>query len=238
MTHHATNSTPLVSIGLPVYNGDAFLENAIESIRQQTCQDWELLIADNASSDRTEEIAKRFSEIDERIQYFRHSKNLGAVKNYNWIIGKSNAKYFKWAAHDDVLLPRYLEKTVELLEANPECSWAHGLTQKTDAAEQVNLANPFQKTFGDSHSMLPGKSSRTRVRRDHDEPWNRIASILLGTTWTSDISGVFRRECLDKTKLFLPYYGAEKTLLLEIAAQGKFAEVPEVLFLHRDRGFG
>ncbi len=76
---------PAVSIGLPVYNGDNFLAEAIDSILRQTMEDFELIISDNASTDRTEEICREYAAGDSRIRYYRNESNLGAMANYNLV---------------------------------------------------------------------------------------------------------------------------------------------------------
>ena len=75
--------TPRVSIGLPVYNGDNFVGQAIESLLAQTYEDIELIVSDNASTDGTEDICRTFAAQDERVRYFRNAENIGLVRNYN-----------------------------------------------------------------------------------------------------------------------------------------------------------
>ena len=74
---------PRVSIGMPVYNGEDFIEEAIDSILEQTFTDFELIICDNASNDDTQRICRGLSESDKRISYKRNEKNMGAAWNYN-----------------------------------------------------------------------------------------------------------------------------------------------------------
>ncbi len=95
-------SDPLVSIGLPVYNGENYLEEAIRSILAQTYTHFELIISDNGSTDRTQEICEFYAERDLRIRYYRNKENLGAAWNYNQTFHLAKGKYFKWAAHDDI----------------------------------------------------------------------------------------------------------------------------------------
>ena len=91
---------PLVSIGMPVFNGEDYVEAALDSILTQTFTNFELIISDNASTDRTEEICNDFADSDDRIRYYRQEKNLGAAANFNRVFELSSGKYFKWAAHD------------------------------------------------------------------------------------------------------------------------------------------
>ncbi|HKJ45099.1 MAG TPA: glycosyltransferase family 2 protein, partial [Balneolales bacterium] len=113
-------SRPRVSIGMPVYNGENYIERAISSILAQTYKDFELIISDNASTDKTQEICKMFVGRDNRVRYHRNSKNIGAARNYNIVFRLSRGKYFKWAAHDDELAPAFLEDAVNVLEKNKD----------------------------------------------------------------------------------------------------------------------
>jgi glycosyltransferase involved in cell wall biosynthesis len=100
---------PRVSIGLPVYNGERFLAQAIESVLAQTFSDFELVICDNASTDGTRDIAEAYAARDERIFYHPGLQNQGAARNYNRAFSLSHGEYFKWLAADDMIEPRYLE---------------------------------------------------------------------------------------------------------------------------------
>lgn len=111
---------PAVSVGLPVYNGERYLAAAIESILAQTYGDFELLLCDNASTDATPEICRRYAAADPRVRYVRHPENLGAAENYNVAFRLARGRYFRWAAHDDLLEPRLLERCTAELDAAPE----------------------------------------------------------------------------------------------------------------------
>jgi len=88
-------SAPLVSLGLPVYNGSNFLEETLVSISEQTFADYELIISDNASTDSTYKICKSFAEKDSRIVLIRNNQNKCAAYNYNKVVYQSKWKYFK-----------------------------------------------------------------------------------------------------------------------------------------------
>ena len=106
--------TPRVSIGLPVYNGERYLAQALDSILAQDFVDFEIIISDNASSDSTQEICERYERLDRRITYSRLPENLGAAYNYNRLVGMSNGELFKWASHDDRIQPAFLSRRVAL----------------------------------------------------------------------------------------------------------------------------
>ena len=113
------SNKPCVSIGLPVYNGEKFLKETLDSILAQTFEDFELIISDNASTDRTEEICKEYAAKDRRIRYYRNKENLGAGWNNNRVFELCTGEYFKWNAHDDVCAPEFLERCIKVLVQDP-----------------------------------------------------------------------------------------------------------------------
>ena len=111
---------PRVSIGMPVFNGEAFLPQAIACLLAQTFTDFELIISDNASTDDTGKIAQAFASQDSRIIYLRNSENIGVFKNYNQVFEASRGEFFMWAAHDDLWEPEFIEELLGLLEKSPD----------------------------------------------------------------------------------------------------------------------
>ena len=107
-----------LTIGIPVYNGEKFLEEKITSILNQDFTDFELIISDNASTDSTKEICNNFVIKDKRVRFFSHKKNLGATQNFDFILKKAKGEYFMWTATDDKILPGFYEKNIEILEKN------------------------------------------------------------------------------------------------------------------------
>src|SRR5262245_34908562 len=120
---------PRVSIGLPVYNGQQFLEETLNSILAQTYTDFELIISDNASTDRTSEIARAYVAKDARVRYHRNENNLGVAGNYNGVFSLASGEYFKWAPADDTCLPNYLARCVEILDLDSTVVLAYPQTQ-------------------------------------------------------------------------------------------------------------
>lgn len=109
---------PKLTIGLVVYNGEKYLSKALNSLLNQTFQDFQIIISDNASTDNTSTISKEFSQKDHRIKYIKHQKNMGATKNFNFALYKAQTQYFMWAAADDYWNPKFIEKNMEVLERN------------------------------------------------------------------------------------------------------------------------
>lgn len=104
-----------VSIGMPVYNGEKYIREALDSLLAQIISDFELIISDNASTDRTESICREYAERDARIIYFRQKENIGAAANFQFVLSRAQEDIFMWAAHDDVWAKNYLKDATALL---------------------------------------------------------------------------------------------------------------------------
>jgi glycosyltransferase involved in cell wall biosynthesis len=208
---------PKVSIGLPVYNGERYVAMAIESILAQTYDDFELIISDNASTDRTAEICRRFAGADPRVRYHRQPANLGAAANFNYVFELAEGSpYFKWAAYDDWIAPTFLEKCVDRLEQEPGAVLCQSLVEVVDADGRKR--EHFDHT---AHGTdLPRASDRFRAR--------------LLTDRCMDLFGVIRSDVLASTPLIATTLGADRALLIELALCGRFVLVPETLFFNRD----
>ena len=126
-----TNSPAPITIGVPVYNGAAFLADALENLRQQTFGDFRVLIFDNASEDETPAIAARFVRTDDRFSYHRNASNIGAVPNFFAALQAADSPYFLWRAADDTSDLNYLEVLYRLLNAHPDKDVAVGRVDST-----------------------------------------------------------------------------------------------------------
>ncbi len=112
------NKPPLVSIGMPVYNCESTIACSIVSILNQSFVDWELIIIDDGSTDRTREIAGSF--IDPRIAILDSGENKGLAARLNECVGKARGKYFARMDGDDIAYPERFKKQVEYLESNQD----------------------------------------------------------------------------------------------------------------------
>ena len=210
---------PKVSIGLPVYNGEKYLEEAIESILAQTFTDFELIISDNASTDRTAEICQKFVVLDSRVRYYRNENNIGGGNNHIITFKLSRGKYFRWANHDDISAPEFLAKCVEGLDHNPSVVLCYSVTSIID--EKGNSEKEIDYPIG--NSIKSYERFRFLTRRDyHDcEPFYGLirSSVLV--------------EIMRKTGLNLNYTDADRTLLCQLSLYGPFFQIPELLFYKR-----
>jgi glycosyltransferase involved in cell wall biosynthesis len=212
---------PLVSIGMPVRNGERFMRAAIESVLAQDFADLELIVSDNASTDATPDIAAEYARADARVRFSRLETNIGAAGNYNRTFALAAGAYFKWAAHDDLIAPAFLARCLARLEADPRAALAYAAMREIDA--------------------------EGRPSRDYDAPivWRgetpaaRVESLLSAPLDRSHIhrcvpiTGLIRRDVLARTRLIGRFNNADKVALVELALLGDFLEVPERLFLRR-----
>lgn len=216
------NTSPRVSIGLAVYNGENFLAQAIECFLAQSYTDFELIISDNASTDRTPKICREYAARDARIRYYRHHVNRGANWNLNRVFKLARGELFKWAAHDDLCAPTFIERCVEALDDDPSVVWCHAITASIGADGQII-----------PESEAPTKAARGEVCRS-PRAHARFRDVLLTSThWGYRCSGLFRADVLRRTQLFRPYYGSEKILCAEVALAGRYYQVPQTLFFQR-----
>lgn len=118
-TEHEMHPVPRVSIGMPVYNGEPFLKDALDSLLGQSFRDFELILSDNASTDGTEVICRGYAARDQRIRYTRQPANLGAAANFKFVLDEARGKYFMWAACDDTRSPDFIELNYRFLSENP-----------------------------------------------------------------------------------------------------------------------
>lgn len=207
------STKPLVSIGLFLYNGDRFLEAAIESFLNQTFRDFELIISDNCSTDKSDEICRRYAAQDSRIRYYRNERNMGAGWNVRRVYELATGKYFKQAAHDDMIQPDYLRQCVDALEADESLVLAHSLTRVIDENGQ------FIENYDDG------------LRTSSLDPVVRARDLLLKGHRCYPIFGLTRLDALHKLPPQGSYAHSDRVLLLQLGLLGRYCEIPEYLFI-------
>jgi glycosyltransferase involved in cell wall biosynthesis len=207
---------PRVSIGLPVFNGEKYLEEALNSILGQTYPDFELIISDNASTDRTQQICRSYAAKDSRVRYYRNKRNLGASKNFNSVFFLSLGEYFKWAAYDDVLAPEFLEKCINILDHDPSIVLCYSKTGSID-----------------EHGALVGARDY-KIRINSRKPHVRFGDLIsIRYPCAHAIFGVIRASKLNITPLMGNYIGSDRNLLAEIGLIGRIHKIPECLLFRR-----
>lgn len=219
---------PRASIGLPVRNGENYLADALDSIRSQTFEDFDVLVSDNGSDDRTAEIARDYASSDKRIRYHRQETNLGASANYNYSFRNTSGEFFHWAAHDDILAPTFLQKCIEVFDKSPrDVVLVYPQTLLIDAD-----GNPLR-----SYSPLTRKGGSTPAERlaQMIGPGDHSQSLL---HMCFPVFGLIRRSALDQTSLIANMPRSDDLLLVQLALLGAFAEIDEELFLRREHAKG
>jgi glycosyltransferase involved in cell wall biosynthesis len=208
---------PRVSIGLAVYNGERYIAESIESILGQTFVDFELIIIDNASTDRTEEICRDFESRDPRIRYIRNAENLGASPSHNRCVELAVGEYFQWASHDDVIHPDCLKECVEALDSDPSALLCHSL---------IELIDEKGETLDVHDTFLTGS--------DSPRPSVRFASLALRPHACLQTYSLMRTRLLRRTRLLGSYHGSDRALLCELALVGRFIRLPKPLYKNRE----
>lgn len=208
-------TSPPLAIGMPVHNGENFLEATLASILEQTFGDFELVITDNASTDRTEEICRDLARHDRRVEYFRHEHNLGAGRNYRSCYDRTSAPLFKWAAHDDPCAPTLFERSVDALDSNPHAVLA------------------FARVATIDHEGT--ETRRWRARPDLASSERRVRTRdILARQETFPVFGTVRRTTLERTDLLGDFIDHDRPLLYQLALEGPFVEISEFLFFDRE----
>lgn len=211
----ATNK-PRVSLGIPVYNGEKYLEETLNSILAQTYTDFELVISDNGSTDRTQQICEQYAQKDPRVKYFRNAKNIGIAPNYNRAFELCSGEYFKWTDYDDLLQPDFVLKCIEGLDKNPSAAVCFPKTRLID--ENSKFVNDFEP---------PDEASSPK-------PHIRFKSLLLDPDHiVSQASGLMRAELVRKTVMHGSYPCSDEVFLAHLALLGDFVEIPDRLFYYR-----
>ncbi len=213
------DTKPRVSIGLPVYNGERYLREALDTILAQTFRDFELIISDNASTDGTLAICKAYAASDARIRYLRNEQNLGATRNYNRTFEVARGEYFKWAAHDDLMAPEFLERCVTALDQNPAAVVSYPIASFIDKNGQL---------LGQDFIGLSLRSPRPPQRyAEYHQRFRRSRKC-------NPVFGLMRSSALRPTPLIGNYVSSDEVLLAELALRGEFCEIPKALFFRRD----
>lgn len=200
-----------------MYNGTNYLAEAVDSILEQSYDDFELIILDNASTDRTAQICQDYAALDGRIHYHRNPTNIGAGPNFDKAFRlSSGGEYFKWMAHDDVLSPTFLDKCVSALDEDPDAILCQSLVALIDSK-------------GNMRDVYDPKLTGTWSTRASD----RFAAVVLQGHMGADCFGVIRRTALEGSRLMGNYSGSDQVLLAVLALRGRYIQIREPLFQNR-----
>lgn len=213
---------PLVSIGLPVRNGERRVGDAIRSVLDQSHGDLELVICDNASDDGTEEVCRRFARLDPRIRYHRHPRDVGAVGNFNAVLHRARGTYFRWLGDDDWLTSTYVARCVEVL---------------ADDAALILVTTQQAHLAGDG-DVETAAFDAARLRSDR--PAVRFAEMLRLLTEShlllDPLYGTMRRDRLARLPRPVMLF-EDQILAARLALAGPFGHIPEILSVRGSKPF-
>lgn len=209
-----SNRTPQVSIGMPVYNAERFLREALDALLAQDHTHFELVISDNGSTDGTREICREYAERDGRISYHRVKNTQSVLWNFNRVFELSRGEYFMWAAYDDLWEPTFISSLLEPLLTVPDCvaSFSH-----------VDVWNRAQG----NRARCPGGMPSLSLRNSKFENFRQ----LLLFPQSSLFYGLYRRKALAQaTSWHIPFDWSDMHFLHEMSLLGKVHITPRILF--------
>lgn len=210
------SGAPRVTVGLPTFNGERYLAEAIASTLAQDFGDFELIIADNASTDASRDIVRDVAGRDRRVRLLTSDRNRGAAWNFNRLLAEARGDLFTWSADDDTYEPEYLSRCVGVLDRRPDVVLCF--------AQAVEI---------DAEGAVIERRGPTNVA-DLPNAWARYRAILLDEVYCYAAFGVIRTDCLRRTGLIGSFAQSDRVLLAELALHGRFVECPEALYRHRE----
>lgn len=219
---------PLVSVGIPVYNGEQYLADALASALAQDYENFEIVVSDNASTDGTEEICCRFAGQDGRVRYLRNAENVGACRNFSRVLAEARGEYFTWLAHDDLLSdPSYLRKSCDVLQCNPD------VVLCATSVNVLDYLGPGTSTVASLAPIYPDRDWRQARKCFFRCPYDTLVS--------NAVYGVFRRDVLLTVPLLERWHKGQRVsldlenpILAEVATRGRIVALPECLRSYRE----
>lgn len=216
---------PLVTIGLPVYNGEKFLEQALPSLLGQQFSKFQIIISDNASNDRTEEICRKYSAQDSRVHYSRNDINRGPTYNFNRVLGLAKSEYFMWAAYDDLWDPAFLSTLVACLQENPSAVVAFSQASIIDDNNR-----PIDHVHLTDYPMM--------FRLSEKDLFRRLKTYIKADDGKSNlVYGLMRTASIQKTRGFVggfrTPYGSDILLIFRLLCKGEATGTHRVLYFKR-----
>lgn len=204
---------PLISIGMPVRNEARFLQEALDSLLGQTNVHTEIIISDNASTDETESICRRYCSAHPQIRYHRFEVNVGVSTNFARVLKEARGEYFIWASGHDLWDSNYLQECSYTLKQNPGAMIAFGTTRWIDAEGQ-----PFARITGwcDTRGM-------SVIGRYFAVFWGNMNPII----------ALIRTSNLQQQKVD-DMVGVDLAILLSLVLQGDFVHAYQTGWCRRE----
>lgn len=223
------NTKCLLTIGMPVYNGEKSIRNSLDSLLSQSFKNFELIISDNASTDSTPIICTEYLKKDSRIKYIRRDKNFGGLNNFLLLLDQATTEYFMWAAIDDLWESTFLEKNIQILETRKDVVASIGKINiigdyydKFNYDQNDDVITKFYKKF--RQHFLSVKYYGTSATKYED----RVRMCLKSFRYAVCIYSIFRTTVLKKSANYLesPW---DWVVILRVLQYGNLHVIDEVL---------
>jgi glycosyltransferase involved in cell wall biosynthesis len=205
----------LLTVCVPVYNGERFLGQCLDSLLSQTYRNFVLVISDNASTDRTQEICERYAQADSRIRYSRNRVNIGMYGNFNRVLGLVRTPYVKLANADDFWAPTMLADAMEQMQADPSLALCY------PRAVLVNEDGSEIRRYEKSLDLMD------------EDPALRFRRVLTELGLVNQLMGVMRTEAFRSVHPLMHNTNADVVFLAELSLHGKIKELPKFQFFRR-----
>ena len=218
----------LVTIGIPVYNGELSIKKCIESVLSQTYENFELIISDNASTDSTPDICKEFLKKDDRITFVRQNENMGQNWNFNFPLEKANGEYFVWLVADAILLPEFIEKNIAVLESQDNAvgciskikidrTYVDKFKTEKEILKKIGLVyRPNNSYSGEGTLPITGNYVERIRKYLNNFPWEMMMAI-------------YRTKPLRESSIHDFFLGWDASLVLNILKHGEIKVVNQFL---------
>lgn len=212
---------PLVSIGLPTYNGGEGLRRMLNTVLAQGYPNLEIIISDNCSTDNTGEIVAEFAKKQPGVQYFRQKENMGIYYNTFYVLKQATGKYYMWIADDDTLEPGALFNIVDFLEKHPDFTIASG---------QLRY---FRRRAGAEDEFARDENI---FNLTSNNPYKRVAQYYSRIKWVGMFHGLMRRELAQRAAVVPKVWGYDYHFIANLAFLGKFAVLEDFKFYNKYHG--
>jgi glycosyltransferase involved in cell wall biosynthesis len=211
----------LLTIGLPVFNGQNYLESALESLKKQSFKNFKVVVSDNCSTDDSVKIAQSYVNDDSRFTLIKHKENIGGAGNFNSVFKECTTPFFKWMAHDDILHINYLEKCMALATMSDE-SFVMFDSYANKIDHDGNFIGSYLKEIKLSANSASGRFYR-----------------ILWADYFSEIFAIIRTSSIKQSRMHLNKLGSDRHFVSEILLNGGIKYVPEELFhrRHHDQSY-
>ena len=225
------SAPPPVSIGLPVYNGEAYLAQTLADWRAQTFADFELVVCDNASTDATADLLADAARDDARIVVHRNPANVGALANANLAFARSRGPRYVLSAYDDRHAPSFLARLAEALDADPGAVVAYGRKTLVGPDDAPFAWLPDARVYADADGATYPYDSRLERDLPADR-LDRFRAVLRANDINATMHGLFRRDALERCGHHY-VHGSDRLVVAHAALLGRFAFVDAPLFGYR-----